>query len=161
MFEDPCIIVRFIKKNPTRCNNVSKFYYSIFILAHCVWKRPPTTRPATFHVWKTRGCQCNFRLLIMGGVSPITCWAPDKYGITKILIHCCFLLDFSLWIILWSTDLRTSNSSVVWCHAVCTGKTLSTFRRIVASSSSGSNSSTTSSITINRRYLLQRRQNIP
>jgi len=21
----------FIKKNPTRCNNVSKFYYSIFI----------------------------------------------------------------------------------------------------------------------------------
>jgi len=24
-------IVSFIKKNPTRCNNVSKFYYSIFI----------------------------------------------------------------------------------------------------------------------------------
>jgi len=31
MFVDPCIIVQFIKKNPTRCNNVSKFYYSIFI----------------------------------------------------------------------------------------------------------------------------------
>jgi len=31
MFVDPCIIVKFIKKNPTRCNNVSKFYYSIFI----------------------------------------------------------------------------------------------------------------------------------
>jgi hypothetical protein len=29
MFVDPCIIVQFIKKNPTRCNNVSKFYYSI------------------------------------------------------------------------------------------------------------------------------------
>ena len=25
MFVDPCIIVQFIKKNPTRCNNVSKF----------------------------------------------------------------------------------------------------------------------------------------
>ena len=31
MFVDPCIIVRFIKKNPTRCNNVSKSYYSLFI----------------------------------------------------------------------------------------------------------------------------------
>jgi len=31
MFMDPCIIVQFIqKKNPTRCNSVSKFYYSIF-----------------------------------------------------------------------------------------------------------------------------------
>jgi len=27
------------------------------------------------HVWKTRGCQCSFRLLMMGGVSPETCWA--------------------------------------------------------------------------------------
>jgi len=31
MFVDPCIIVQFITKNPTRCNNVSKFYYSILI----------------------------------------------------------------------------------------------------------------------------------
>jgi len=30
-FMDPCIIVQFTKKNPTRCNNVSKCYYSIFI----------------------------------------------------------------------------------------------------------------------------------
>jgi len=28
----------------------------------------------TFHVWKTRGCQCSFRLLMMGGVLPETCW---------------------------------------------------------------------------------------
>jgi hypothetical protein len=31
MVVDPCIIVKFIKKNPTRCNSVSKFYYFIFI----------------------------------------------------------------------------------------------------------------------------------
>jgi hypothetical protein len=31
MFVDPCITVQFIKKNPTRCNSVSNFYYSIFI----------------------------------------------------------------------------------------------------------------------------------
>jgi len=28
---DPCIIVQFVKKNPTRCNSVSELYYSIFI----------------------------------------------------------------------------------------------------------------------------------
>jgi len=44
---------------------------------------PPTTRPTTFHVWKTRGCQCSFRLLMMGGVSPETCWASYKHGIIK------------------------------------------------------------------------------
>jgi len=47
---------------------------------------------------KTRGCQCSFRLLMMGGVSPETCWASYKYGIIKILIYCCILFDFSLWI---------------------------------------------------------------
>jgi hypothetical protein len=111
MLVDLCIIVQFTKKNPTRCNNVSKFYYSNLYKAqhvsgdsgrhsqvvggrcqaHFAWQRPPTTCPTTFHVWKTRGCQCSFRLLMMGGVSPETCWASYKHGI----IHC--LLDFSLW----------------------------------------------------------------
>jgi hypothetical protein len=31
----------------------------------------------------TRGCQCSFRLLMMGGVSPETCWPSYKYGIIK------------------------------------------------------------------------------
>ena len=31
MFVEPCNIVQFIKKNPTRCNNVSKLYYSILV----------------------------------------------------------------------------------------------------------------------------------
>jgi hypothetical protein len=70
-----------------------------YILHTCItalaW-RHPTTSPTTFHIWKTRGCQCRFRLLMMGGVSPETCWASYKYGIIKILIHCCILLDFSL-----------------------------------------------------------------
>ena len=34
-----------------------------------------------------------FRLLMMGGVSPETCWASYKYKI-KIFIHCCILLGF-------------------------------------------------------------------
>jgi len=43
--------------------------------------RLPATRRTTFHAWKIRGCQCSFRLLMMGGVSPETCWASYKYGI--------------------------------------------------------------------------------
>jgi hypothetical protein len=35
--------------------------------------RPATTRPTTLHVRKTRGRYCNFRLLMMGGVSPEIC----------------------------------------------------------------------------------------
>jgi hypothetical protein len=56
---------------------------------NCAWQRPPATRPTAFHVWKTRGCQCSFRLLMMGCVSPETCWALYKYGIIKFdkLLH--------------------------------------------------------------------------
>jgi len=35
-----------------------------------------------------------FRLLMMGGVSPETCWASYRCGIIKILIHYFILLDF-------------------------------------------------------------------
>jgi len=34
--------VLFIKKNPTRCNNVSKFYYSIFIWSSTCFRRHTT-----------------------------------------------------------------------------------------------------------------------
>ena len=34
--------------------------------------------PTTFHICKTRGCLCSFRLLMMGGVSPKTCWVSFK-----------------------------------------------------------------------------------
>jgi hypothetical protein len=62
---------------------------------HCAWSRPPTTRPATFHVWRTRGCQCRFRLLLMmGGVSPETCWALYKYGLIKFWYIFVFLWIF-------------------------------------------------------------------
>jgi len=130
MFVGPCIIVKFIKKNPTRCNNVSKFYYSIFIWSSACFGRHTahhqelktalaasdflyvkgcwtcsvpdnvhqTTRPTTFHLWKTRGRQCSFRLLMMGGVSPETCWASYKYGIVK-----CWYVVASCWIFLYES----------------------------------------------------------
>jgi len=86
-------------------------YYSIFICSSTCFGRHTahhqehtvpdnvhqTTRPTTFHVWKTRGCQCSFRLPMMGGVSSETCWASYKYRIIQILINCCISLNFSLW----------------------------------------------------------------
>ena len=44
--------------------------------AHCAWQHPPTTRPTTFHVWKTRGCQCSFRLQVM--CSALSHTVPDN-----------------------------------------------------------------------------------
>jgi len=47
---------------------------------------------------KNQRLPVQFWLLMIGGVSPETCWASYKYGIIKILKHFCILLDFSLWI---------------------------------------------------------------
>jgi len=50
----------------------------------------------TSHVWKTRGRQCSFRLLMMGGLSPETCWASYKYRIIKF-----WYIVASCWIFLY------------------------------------------------------------
>jgi len=65
-------------------------------IAYATWQRPTTVRPTVFHVCKTRGCLCSFKLLMMSGVSPEICWASFKIRINRILIHCCILLGFSL-----------------------------------------------------------------
>jgi len=66
---------------------------------HCTWKCPPTTRPTTFHVWKTRGFQCTFRFLMVGGVSPETYWALYKYGIIKLwyIVAFCWIFLYELY----------------------------------------------------------------
>jgi len=56
-------------------------------VAHTTWQRPTTARPTTFHLYKTRDCVCNFRLLMMGDVSPETCWTSFKIRNNKILIQ--------------------------------------------------------------------------
>ena len=116
-------------KIPTRCNSVSTFFIShlyeaqhvsgdtppiigslklplvlhtwkvdVYVVAG-LWQRPATTWPSTFHVCKTRGCYCIFRLLMMGGVSPETCWASYKYEIQNVdtLLH---LVGIFVWIII-------------------------------------------------------------
>jgi hypothetical protein len=62
MFVDPCIIVQFIQKNPTRCNNVPKFYYSIFTWSstcfgrHTAHNQEPKTTLAASGFAYMEGC---------------------------------------------------------------------------------------------------------
>jgi hypothetical protein len=53
----------------------------------------------TFHVWKTRGCQRSFRLLMMGGVLPETCWASYKYEIMKFwyIVASCWIFLYDIY----------------------------------------------------------------
>jgi len=72
--------------------------------AYAAWQRPSTTCPTTFHVWKIKGCQCSFRLLMMGGVSSETCWALYKYGIIKfwyIVAYCWIFLYELYYFVFW------------------------------------------------------------
>jgi len=102
-FNARSVCCKFVKKNPTSCNSVSEFllfriYMKLNMFRACAWQHPPTTRPTTFHVWKTRGCQCSFRLLMMGSVSPKTCWTSYKYGIIKFwyIVASCWIFLYKL-----------------------------------------------------------------
>jgi hypothetical protein len=64
MFVDPSIIVQFIKKNPTGCNSVSKFFIIPYLheAQHVSGDTPPIIRslklhwqPLVFHTWKVVG----------------------------------------------------------------------------------------------------------
>jgi len=65
----------FVKKNPTRCKSVSKFYYSIFIWSptcfgrHTAHHQEPKTALAAsgYHTWKVVG-------RVAGGRPPATQW---------------------------------------------------------------------------------------
>jgi len=70
---------------------------------------PATTRRSTFHIWKTRGCQCSFRLLMVGSVSPETCWASYKYGIIKFwyIVASCWIFLYEFIMMHGSTNVNT------------------------------------------------------
>jgi hypothetical protein len=115
MFVDPCINIRvqFTKKYLTTCNSVSKFYF-IFIwsstcfgqhTAHHQESKTALAASGFSYVegcWTcswTRGCQRSFRLLMIGCVSPETCWASYKYGIIKYwyIVAPCWIFLYELW----------------------------------------------------------------
>jgi hypothetical protein len=80
----------------------------------CSW-RPPATRPTTFHLWKTRGCQCSIRLLMMSGVLPETCWASYKYGIKRFwyLLASCWIFFMNCTMMHGSTNIQYHEKSPV------------------------------------------------
>jgi len=111
------------KENPTRCNSVSKFYFifmwsSTYFGRHTAHHQEPKTtlaasgfayveRPTTLHVCKTRGCYCSFRLLMMGGVSPKTCWASHKYEIKFwYTLASCWIFFMNYTMIHGSTNIK-------------------------------------------------------
>jgi hypothetical protein len=95
MFVDPCIIVQFLTEK------ANKMQQCIKILLFPVYTLPDNVQqwhirqPSTV-LCKTRDCLCSFRLLMMGGVAPETCWASFKIENNKILIHYSILLAFSV-----------------------------------------------------------------
>jgi len=69
MFVDPCIIVQFIRKNSTRCKNVSKFFIIPYLyearhvsgdIASIIRSLKLHRQPLVFHRWKVVG-------LVVGG----------------------------------------------------------------------------------------------
>jgi len=50
MFVDPCIIIQFIQKNPTRCNSVSKFIIPcLYEVQRVSGNTPPIIRSLKLH----------------------------------------------------------------------------------------------------------------
>ena len=85
------------------------------------WQRPPSARPITPHVWKARGCQCSFRLLMMGGVSPETCWASYRYGIINnfyTLLHLVRFFFMNCTMMHGSTNINIVDDFDLCCHNV-------------------------------------------
>jgi hypothetical protein len=120
------LLPQFIKKNPTKCNNVPKFYYSIFIWSstcfgrHTAHHQEPKIALAASGFSYVEGCwMCSwwtvsgtvycFRFLMMGGVLPETCWASYKYGIIKF-----WYIAASCWIFLYElyNDARIQEHQV-------------------------------------------------
>jgi hypothetical protein len=148
-FVNPCIIVQFIKKNPTRCYNVSKFllFHFKYEAQHVSGDILPNIRSLklhwhslAFHTWKvvgrhtwkafglhvqrpstyekTRGCQYSFKLLMMGGVSPETCWASHKYEIKLwYTVASCWIFFFMNYFFLFS--LQPTIVQSISQHCLC------------------------------------------
>jgi len=85
------------------------------------WQRSPSARPTTPHVWKTIGCQCSFRLPMMGGVSPETCWASYKYRRIKFwhIVASCWIFFMKCTYAFTQRMVWAMNGSQrTWCHSI-------------------------------------------
>jgi hypothetical protein len=119
MCVDPCIIVQFININPTRCNNVSEFYYSVFIWSstcfgwHTAHHQEPKTALAPSGFSYMKGClMCRWWSLSTIYTSPETCWASYEHEIIKF-----WYIVASCWIFLYlymSDTYRCVDLTLIW-----------------------------------------------
>jgi len=103
-------------------------------------------QPLVFHTWKIVGrvvggrcqaqcaCQCNFRLLMMGGVSPETFWASYKYGIIKFwyIVASCWIFLYELYYDARIHEHQAQIGSTSWVAIsgwTCTWAILLSYRR--------------------------------
>jgi hypothetical protein len=78
------------------CNFSLWFYIRFWLPAAAIAE--PSQRPSTINVCKTRGCSYSFELLMMGGVSPETCWAIKKHWNNQF-----YNTVASCWFFLWES----------------------------------------------------------
>ena len=96
MFVDPRIIVQFIKKNPTSCNNVSNFYYSIFIWSstcfgrHTAHHQEPKTALAASGFSYVEGCWTCSWWTLSGTLCQTTSTNYTTISHTVIYVCSCF-----------------------------------------------------------------------
>jgi len=74
MFVDPCIILQFLQKNPTRCNSVSKFYYFIFTWSSTCFGRH------TAHHQEPKIAQAASGFAYVEGCRTCGCWTTSTYA---------------------------------------------------------------------------------
>jgi hypothetical protein len=92
MFVDPCIIVKFIQENPTRCNSVSKFIIPYLYKAQLVsGDTPPITRslklhyqPLVLYTWRAVGRvvaeSCQTEYILLDSVQQLHVQQPSMYA---------------------------------------------------------------------------------
>jgi hypothetical protein len=123
MFVDPCIIVKIMKKNPTRCNNVSKPRYSLFMWSwtcfrrHTAHHQEPKTALATSGFSYVEGCwKCG--LWTLSGTLIIPCLYEAQYvsGDTPPIKRSLKLhwqpLVFRTWKVVWTCGWWTLSGTV-------------------------------------------------
>jgi len=67
---------------------------------------------------KPEGCQCSFRPLMMGGVSPETCWASYNNGIIKFwyIVTSCWIFLYELY---YDAQIHEDQPAVTFCGFKC------------------------------------------
>jgi len=98
------------------CNCSLCFYIRLWLPAAAIAE--PSQRPATINVCKTKGCNYSFKLLMVGGVSPETCWAIKKHWNNKF-----YYMVASCWFFLWDLSVFLSDvnflGNILQCCLYC------------------------------------------